>query len=114
MSFGCPVLFDYPSQAAIVVPTDLPPPNGPNHTVEVVRLAGESARRLGGRTMVLTTSLRALRAIGANLIEPCEGTDLEIWFRVPSPSGSCWCVSAWLLARERGGCLLVGSVSFGE
>src|SRR3546814_9535971 len=40
----------------------------------VALLAAEGARRLGGRTMVLTTTLRALRAIGEELQRKFEGS----------------------------------------
>ena len=41
---------------------------------QVAALAAEGARRLGGRTMVLTTTLRALRAIGEELQRSFEGS----------------------------------------
>ncbi|MDO5288247.1 MAG: ATP-dependent DNA helicase [Pseudomonadota bacterium] len=61
--------FDYAAQAALYVPTQLPRPNDPAHTAAVARLAGDVAERLGGRTLVLTTTLRALRGIGDALSE---------------------------------------------
>src|SRR5207248_11683118 len=59
--------FDYASQASLYVPRDLPRPNEPTHSGAVAQLAAEGALRLGGRTMVLTTTLRALRSIGEDL-----------------------------------------------
>ena len=59
--------FDYGSQAAVYVPRELPRPNDPGHSGAVAKLAAQGALRLGGRTMVLTTTLRALRAIGDEL-----------------------------------------------
>jgi len=56
--------FDYVQQAALYVPRTLPKPNDPAHSAEVARLAARGARALGGRTLVLTTTLRALRTIG--------------------------------------------------
>ncbi len=59
--------FDYPSQAAIYLPRELPRPTDPGHGGAVAQLAAGAAQRLGGRTMVLTTTLRALRGIGEQL-----------------------------------------------
>ena len=59
--------FDYPRQAALYVPPGLPKPSDPAHSPRVADLAAAGAERLGGRTMVLTTTLRALRAIGEQL-----------------------------------------------
>jgi ATP-dependent DNA helicase DinG len=66
--------FDYPSQAAVYVPRQLPRPNDPAHSAAVAALSEDAARRIGGRTMVLTTTLRALRAIGEQLQARFDGT----------------------------------------
>ncbi len=59
--------FDYAMQAAMYIPTEFPMPVDPLHSLEVAHLAAQAALVLGGRTMVLTTSLRAMHAIGAAL-----------------------------------------------
>jgi ATP-dependent DNA helicase DinG len=59
--------FDYARQAAVYVPPDFPKPGDPSHTGRVAECAAAWSRRLGGRTMVLTTTLRALRSIGEAL-----------------------------------------------
>ncbi|MGI4776662.1 MAG: ATP-dependent DNA helicase [Janthinobacterium lividum] len=56
--------FDYANQAALYVPRAFPKPNDPAHGSRVAQLAAQGARLLGGRTLVLTTTLRALRTIG--------------------------------------------------
>jgi ATP-dependent DNA helicase DinG len=56
--------FDYASQAALYVPRVFPKPNDPSHSAKVAQLAARGAAELGGRTLVLTTTLRALRTIG--------------------------------------------------
>ena len=56
--------FDYASQAALYVPESFPLPSDPLHSIEVAHLAAQAARVLGGRTLVLTTSLRAMQTIG--------------------------------------------------
>mgnify|MGYP003386118232 CR=1 FL=1 len=59
--------FDFARQAGIYVPPGMPRPNDPSHSDQVAILAGDSVERLGGRTLVLTTTLRALRVIGEAL-----------------------------------------------
>ncbi|HSI58510.1 MAG TPA: ATP-dependent DNA helicase, partial [Ideonella sp.] len=53
--------FDYPANARVYVPPRFPAPNEEPHTVMVGRAAAHCAAALGGRTFVLTTTLRALR-----------------------------------------------------
>ena len=79
----------------------------------VARLAARCARALGGRTMVLTTTLRALRAIGEALQRRVRAQRRR--------ASRCWCrasgPSAQLMERFLGasrGCVLVGSQSFWE
>lgn len=60
--------FDYPAQARLYVPPDAPPVQAQAaHSAFVARLAQEGAQQLGGRTLVLTTTLKALEAIGTHL-----------------------------------------------
>ena len=59
--------FDYPAHARLYVPRAFPKPNESGHADAVAALAARCARVLGGRTFVLTTTLRALQAIGEQL-----------------------------------------------
>jgi ATP-dependent DNA helicase DinG len=70
--------FDYPAQASVYVPRDIVRPNDPAHSAQVAALASDSVRRLGGRTLVLTTTLRALRAIGDLMKRQLEGSGIEV------------------------------------
>ncbi|RMX08073.1 ATP-dependent DNA helicase [Corticibacter populi] len=71
-----PSPFDYPRQAALYVPEDLPDPREAEaHGLAVARLAGAAAQTLGGRTLVLTTTLKALRLIGGTLREQFGGAE---------------------------------------
>ncbi len=107
--------FDYPSQAAVYVPRDLPVPNDPQHSAQVAALAAQAAQRLGGRTMVLTTTLRALRTIGEALQRHFEGSsEVQVLVQGQWPKRR-------LIERFRegashglGGCVLVASASFWE
>jgi ATP-dependent DNA helicase DinG len=56
--------FDYPENARLYVPRGFPKPGEPDHPIEVAAMAARCARALGGRTFVLTTTLRALQSIG--------------------------------------------------
>jgi ATP-dependent DNA helicase DinG len=55
--------FDYPAHARVYVPPRFPAPNEEAHLVMVGRAAAHCAAALGGRTFVLTTTLRALRVV---------------------------------------------------
>jgi ATP-dependent DNA helicase DinG len=59
--------FDYAAHARLYIPADFPKPNEPRHPVAVAELAARCARTLGGRSFVLTTTLRALQVIGERL-----------------------------------------------
>ena len=59
--------FNYAAQAALYIPTDLPKPAESGHSAAVASLVAQAACQLGGRTLVLTTTLRAMRAIGEAL-----------------------------------------------
>jgi hypothetical protein len=59
--------FDYPANARVFVPRAFPKPSDPGHADAVARLAARCASALGGRTFVLTTTLRSLQAVGAAL-----------------------------------------------
>lgn len=56
--------FDYAAQAHLYVPEDFPKPAEAGHSGAVAALALQGAVALGGRTLVLTTTLRAMREIG--------------------------------------------------
>jgi ATP-dependent DNA helicase DinG len=70
--------FDYASQSALYVPSNFPKPNEPDHSSRVADIALQAAQVLGGRTLVLTTTLKALRAIGDQLAEALAGTEIAV------------------------------------
>ena len=59
--------FDYAQHARLFVPATFPKPNEAGHPQAVAGLAARCARVLGGRTFVLTTTLRALQTVGEAL-----------------------------------------------
>ena len=58
-----PSPFDYARQARLYIPTVFPKPSDPRHSDHVAELLAQACGVLGGRTLVLTTSLRAMRRI---------------------------------------------------
>jgi ATP-dependent DNA helicase DinG len=103
--------FDYPSQARLWVPPRCPLPNEPGHPAAVGRLAARCAHRLGGRTFVLTTTLRVLPLI-AEAVEAWQarhGGSLQVLVQGSEPRRA-------LLQRfgHGEGKLLLGSHSFWE
>ncbi|MDD2546509.1 MAG: ATP-dependent DNA helicase [Burkholderiaceae bacterium] len=106
--------FDYAAQAALYVPRDLPLPADPAHGAAVVHLVAQAARALGGRTLVLTTTLKAMRSIGQALQTRLDGSGLEVLVQGDWPK-------RYLMERfregasaGRPGCVLVASASFWE
>lgn len=107
--------FHYPSQAALYVPRKLPRPNDPGHSQAVAAFAGRAAQRIGGRTMVLTTTLRALRAIGEQLQARFDGVaGLQVLVQGQAPKRMLIERFREGDADGRGGCILVASASFWE
>ena len=107
--------FDYANMAAIYVPKDMPKPNEPSHPRSVAEWVERYARQLGGRTLVLTTTLNAMRSIGESLTAALAQTgELEVLVQGQGPKRR-------LMERFREGsnggslgCVLVASASFWE
>lgn len=99
--------FDYAANARVWVPPRLPLPNAPGHPAAVGALAARLAGALGGRTFVLTTTLRVLPQIAEAISARAEG--LTVLVQASEPRRT-------LLQRYRDGrgCVLVGSQSFWE
>jgi ATP-dependent DNA helicase DinG len=70
--------FNYELQSALYVPSNFPKPNEPGHSERVADIALEAVRGLQGRTLVLTTTLKALRVIGDKLAEALAQTDITV------------------------------------
>lgn len=107
--------FDYPTQAAVYVPRNLAKPGDPAHSGQVAALAAQAVSRLGGSTMVLTTTLRALRAIGEELQRRFEG-GMEVEVLVQGQWPKRRLIDRFREGASDGkpGCLLVASASFWE
>ena len=107
--------FNYQAQAWLHVPRLMVPPKDPLHSSEVGEIAIQIARALGGRTLVLTTTLRALRAIGAQM-QAALGDSGEMTVLVQGESPKRELMQRFRQAIEPGGkaCVLVASASFWE
>jgi ATP-dependent DNA helicase DinG len=105
--------FDYPNQASVYVPRHLPKPSDPAHSEGIAQIAGAGAIKLNGRTMVLTTTLRALKVIGESLKQLLEG---ELDVLVQGQMSKRELVDRFRIGDMQGGkgCVLVASASFWE
>jgi len=64
-----PSAFDHARQAAVYVPPDLPDPADASHTPALAAKVAQWAAQLQGRTLVLTTTLRAARRMADALMQ---------------------------------------------
>ncbi|MCA3237234.1 MAG: ATP-dependent DNA helicase [Curvibacter sp.] len=107
--------FDYARQAALWVPRAFPKPGEARHSEAVAALVARLAQALGGRTLVLTTTLRALRDIAELLPQQLpQESRLQVLSQGQQTKRE-------LLERLRQGaqpgqpgCILVASASFWE
>lgn len=106
--------FDYPNQACVYVPRRMVRPNEPGHSDQVAELATRAARMLGGRTLVLTTTLRALRSIGAYLQQSLAGSGLEVLVQGEWPKRHLMARFRSAIEPGQTGCVLVASATFWE
>ncbi|MES2186396.1 MAG: ATP-dependent DNA helicase [Pseudomonadota bacterium] len=107
--------FDYAAQASLYVPSWLPKPADPGHTPALAKLCAKAAARLGGRTLVLTTTLRALRTIGEALQAHFEpGGEVEVLVQGQRPKRVLMERFREGASEGRVGCVLVASASFWE
>ncbi|MES2946046.1 MAG: ATP-dependent DNA helicase [Pseudomonadota bacterium] len=107
--------FDYASQAALYVTPNFPKPSEAAHPLKVAEAVALWARRLGGRTMVLTTTLRALRVIGEALQTSFEqSSDVEVLVQGSMPKRVLIDRFRQGNAEGQRGCVMVASASFWE
>jgi ATP-dependent DNA helicase DinG len=110
-----PSPFNYLKQAAVYIPPDFPKPGDPAHIATVAQSAARWVALLGGRTMVLTTTLRSLRAIGESLRESfADSESIEVLVQGTAPKRVL--VDRFRRGSKDGdsGCVLIASASFWE
>ena len=107
--------FDYSHQAAIHVPPHLPKPSDPSHASALARWMAPAIEVLGGRTLVLTTTLRALRAVGEAL-QKHFGPNGFVEVLVQGQGTKRMLLDRFREGESEGrsGCVLVASASFWE
>ncbi len=106
--------FDYATQAALYVPRSIVRPNDAAHSAQVAALATQAVKQMGGRTLVLTTTLRALRAIGELMKQQLEGAGIEVLVQGEWPKRHL--MTRFREGAQSGGlgCVLVASATFWE
>ena len=107
--------FDYENQAWLYVPRGMVSPKDPQHSEQVASLSWQVACTLGGRTLVLTTTTRALRAIGDQLLASANDyPDMDILVQGQHPKREL--MQRFRQAIEPGGkgTVLVATASFWE
>jgi ATP-dependent DNA helicase DinG len=113
MQLGSP--FDYAHQAAVHVPLDLPEPGHSEHPHALADKLWPWAMRLSGRTLVLTTTLRAMELIGQRLTTLSQ-QDLGPSVLVQGEASKRELLERFRRASQSGGggAVLVASASFWE
>jgi len=106
--------YDYATQARIWLPTQLPLPGQAGHNEAVSKVAAQCAARLGGRTFVLVTTLRALSIISHQIRSLFESRGLRIEVLVQGSEPKRTLLERFLHACGRHGAVLVGAASFWE
>ena len=104
--------FDYAAHARLWVPPRFPKPNEAGHPAAVATLAARCAAALGGRTFVLTTTLRALPVIAQTLREQLDAvgaSEIELLVQGSQPKRL---LLQRFIAHPRA--VLIGSQSFWE
>jgi ATP-dependent DNA helicase DinG len=107
--------FNHAVQSALYVPNDFPLPNDASHSACVAALVAGAAEVLRGKTLVLTTTLKAMRAIAQGLKSHfCDTNDVAVLLQGELPKNE-------LIARFRArkgagdtGFILVASATFWE
>lgn len=107
--------FDYQQQAAVHVPRQMVKPADPAHSGQVAALVARLATTLGGRTLVLTTTLRALRAISEDLQHRfAESPRIQVLVQGQGPKRELMDKLRNAVHDGGPGCILVASASFWE
>ncbi|WP_374487448.1 ATP-dependent DNA helicase [Zoogloea sp.] len=103
--------FDYPSQAVLYAPQNMPDPNSPNYPDMVAKAAYPLIRAAQGRCFVLCTSLRAMRRIHELLGEWLERDKLKLPLLLQGDTSRTELLERF---RKLGNAVLVASQSFWE
>ncbi|MEG0201644.1 MAG: ATP-dependent DNA helicase [Comamonas sp.] len=111
--------FDYPRQAGLYIPQPFAAAGSAQHSQQVAQLALDGAQRLGGRTLVLTTTLKALSSISMALRNGL-GLFGELEVLVQGEAPKLALIQRFMAAgavpqgASARGCILVASATFWE
>jgi ATP-dependent DNA helicase DinG len=107
--------FDYKSQAVLYVPAHMPKPSDATHSACVASLIAKSASILGGRTLVLTTTVRAMRDIAEKERQHfAELFDIEVLVQGESSKRELTDRFRTASGSNAAGSILVATASFWE
>ena len=107
--------FDYLTQAALYIPAHMPKPADSGHSAAVAQLVAQGAAVLGGRTLVLTTTLRAMRDIAVALRQHFGTFSfMDVLLQGEAPKRELTERFVRGSVAGNNGCILVGSASFWE
>ena len=106
-----PSPFDYPRQALLYAPVNLPSPNSPGYTDAVIDAALPVIEASGGRAFLLCTTLRAVKRAAERLREEFAACNLTWPLLVQGELGRTELLSQF---RAAGNAVLIGSQSFWE
>jgi len=103
--------FNYPEQALLYVPQDMPEPNSPGYTEAVVKAALPLIEASKGRAFLLFTSLRAMQRAHEILSAEFERKGLDYPLMLQGEGSRNELLSRF---RDHGNAVLLGSQSFWE
>ena len=108
--------FDYMKQASVYVPPDFPKPSEAGHTQAVAQLIFEGASRLNGRTLVLTTTTKAMHSLGSLLRALFAASGIAMDILVQGEAAKRALIDRFCKdpKQEECGCILVATASFWE
>jgi len=115
-----PSPFNYDTQAAYWVPQDLPLPSDPLHSERLAQLVAPLTLQLRGRTLLLTTSLRAMQRMAQVLrdtfAQHVHAPQMAPVVLTPTEVSRQALVEQFIAAHQEqaGGAILVASMSFWE
>lgn len=103
--------FDFPNQALLYVPTQLPDPNTQHYTESIIQAVLPIIKANGGRAFILCTSLRNMQQIYELLQEAFDQEQLEFPLLLQGQETRTALLDRF---RKLGNAVLVGSQSFWE
>ena len=103
--------FDFPQQALLYVPTQLPDPNTPHYTESIVQAALPVIKANGGRAFIFCTSLSGMQTIHQLLQDAFAREKLDYPLLLQGETTRSALLEQF---RQLGNAVLVGSQSFWE